>query len=180
MSGSEGEKDMRKITIEEIKQILGTREERVRELWRRSRKLYEELENNEELIKSVSLPSANSLYENQLSEKNRDLFDVIVKQKRLGHQQEQEIGQLLWEFTSEIESINRIWICYQMLRGMPYRIITRLYVERELYRVVEAESKLNHRAFETMRKKALESIKENYEREETNMELIGEDIMKIT
>ena len=80
-------------TIDEIKKILGSREERIRELWRRSRGLYEELENHEELIKSVSLPSSNSLYENQLNEKNRDLFDVIIRQKQLGYEQEQE---LLW------------------------------------------------------------------------------------
>ena len=84
---------MKEVTIDEIKKILGSREERIRELWRRSRGLYEELENHEELIKSVSLPSSNSLYENQLNEKNRDLFDVIIRQKQLGYEQEQE---LLW------------------------------------------------------------------------------------
>ena len=66
-------------------------------MWRRSRGLYEELENHEDLIKSVSLPSSNSLYENQINEKNRDLFDVIIRQKQLGYEQEQEIGQLLLE-----------------------------------------------------------------------------------
>ena len=50
--------------------------------------------------------------------------------------------------------------------------MTRLYVNRELYRIVETESRMNHRAFETMRKNALESIKANYESEETTMELI--------
>lgn len=163
---------MKEVTVDEIKKILGSREERIRELWRRSRGLYEELENHEELIKSVSLPSSNSLYENQLNEKNRDLFDVIIRQKQLGYEQEQEIGQLLLEINGEIEQINRIWICYQMLRGMPFHIVTRLYVDRELYRIVETESRMNHRAFETMRKNALESIKANYDSRETTIELI--------
>ena len=81
------------------------------------------------------------------------------------------MGSCCWKLTG-IEQINRIWICYQMLRGMPYHIVTRLYVNRELYRIVETESRMNHRAFETMRKNALESIKANYESEETTMELI--------
>ena len=59
-----------------------------------------------------------------------------------------------------------------MLRGMPFHIVTRLYVDRELYRIVETESRMNHRAFETMRKNALESIKANYDSRETTIELI--------
>ena len=107
----------------------------------------------------MSLPSSNSLYENQLNEKNRDLFDVIIRQKQLEYEQEQEIGQLLLEINGEIEQINRIWICYQMLRGMPFHIVTRLYVDRELYRIVETESRMNHRAFETNEKKCIGKYK---------------------
>ena len=45
---------MKEVTIDEIeKKYWGVREERIRELWRRSRGLYEELENHEELIKKV-------------------------------------------------------------------------------------------------------------------------------
>ncbi len=163
---------MRMITEQFIKQVLSEREKMQCMIHERIKSLFSELHNTDERIRSVSLGCMDGSGEYAGSRNHYDLGDILLKEAKLYKEQEREIREILQGFTEDLEAINRVWICFQMLDNQPYEILYRLYVKRDLYRVVEAKMGLNHRIFEEMRKRAVQDILKMYESDISNVEII--------
>lgn len=163
---------MRIIDTDWIKKVLGSRKNLQEEIHEKMLSLYEELNDADERIRSASLPEMGDFYGK--SSKHRDLMDVLLKEENIYRQQEQEIREIMWKLTEDLESINRIWVCYQMLGNPAYEILRQMYVEKKLYSTVEKNMGINHRIFEETRKAAVGQILKLY-----NSPLSNRDIIKL-
>lgn len=163
---------MRMIDTDWIKKVLGSRKNLQEDIHKKMLSLYEELNDADERIRSASLPETGNFYGK--SNRHRDLMDVLMKEKNIYRQQEQEIREIMWKLTEDLESMNRIWICYQMLGSPAHEIIREIYVEKKLYSMVEKNMGMNHRIFEETRKAAMEQILKLY-----HSPLCNKDIIKM-
>lgn len=130
------------------------------------KKGYMELDNIDSRIRSVSL------VQNKNASGYKDLGNVLLQEKRIYYEQKQEVKEMLISFTEELEAIDRIWVCFQVLDSATYEILYQLYVLKKLYRETEKETGLNHRIFEETRKRGIQNILKMYQSEVTNLEII--------
>lgn len=169
---------MRKIDADWIKKVLGDRRNLQEGIHKRILLMYEDLHDTEERIRAATFPGLDAIYEKH--EKNRDLQDVLQREKRMYHQQKIETRVIIWKLQDELESINRIWVCYQALGSPAYDILHGLYVEKRLYHDVEESMGLNHRIFESTRKAAMKDLIFLYQSPFSNIDIINMGIEKET
>lgn len=93
----------------------------------------------------------------------RDLSDLYESWTERQKKFQKELINLMFEVEKEREEIHRIWLCFQMLPKKEYEILQKLYVDHRPYKEVELDSGISHRAFERIRKHAVELIQKAYE-----------------
>ena len=93
----------------------------------------------------------------------RDLSDLYENWTERQKKFQKELISLMLEVEKEREEIHRIWLCFQMLPKKEYEILQKLYVDHRPYKEVELDSGISHRAFERIRKHAIELIQKAYE-----------------
>lgn len=161
------------ISDAEIKNILFHRNMLLGRIRKRIKRLYDDLDMVDELIRSASIYSPGEDRTGGGSKGNRtDLLDVLLRYENLIREQKSETRVAFLKLAEEQEKINRVWVAYEALPDMEHEIVTELYVQRELYRTVEELSGLNHREFENTRKRAMKSIRTLYESGYSNMEIM--------
>lgn len=131
------------------------------------------MEDADGIVKEVSYHSVNfeSIGGGNSGSKT-DLTDVILRHERLAKNRSKEIRAEIWQLTEELETIERIWCCYTSLQGKAASYIRQLYVEKIPYKVVEQDSKLSHKRFDTIRATAMKDMKHLYHSELSNQEII--------
>ena len=164
---------MRKIQEEDVKDVLKNGVKELQEIHSRLLALYEELGDTDALIRSVSInrPQSDSVG-GSAGGLNKDLTAVMLKHEKLAKQREIEIREEMLQLTEDEETINRIRVCYQTLRGNEYAFLFELYVKERPYKFVEEHSGVSHSRFEAIRKKAINKIIGLYDSNCSNQEII--------
>lgn len=165
---------MRIITDDEIKDILFQHETLLSNIQKRVKKLYQDMDTANGLIRCASMGSTSGEITTLGSDDKRDLSDVFFRYQKLIEEQEVEVRIGLIRLVEEQEAINRVLVCYRSLPGVEYTLITELYVAKKLYRIVEKESGMNHRQFEKIRKRALARIRTLYTSHYSNIEIAAQ------
>lgn len=159
-----------------VKDTLKYGSAKLTEIHNRIVSLYAELENMDALIRSISLGQG---YRNETGSfsgnTDRDLTQIMIKHEKVAKQREIEIREEMLNLIEEEESINRIRVCYQTLRGNDYTCLQQLYVQRKPYKLVEKDSGMSHATFERRRRQAIKKIITMYESDYSNQELIALD-----
>lgn len=171
---------MKKLTEDEIKYILFCSQDILKDNENRVLKLYETLDDVNEMIRSISLssPSVGSIGGKKGIA--NDLTNVILKYEESLKNSNIEVRAGLLKLAEERETVNRVQVCYNALPVEEYQILSELYEKGLLYREVEENSGMNHRKFEKVRKRGLARIKELYESNLTNIEIIQLKQMEYT
>lgn len=168
------------MTEDEIKYILFNSYKILKDNENRAIKLYETLDDVNEIIRSVSLssPSVGSISGKKGTA--NDLTSTFLKYEESLKSSNIEVRAGLLKLAEERETVNRIQVCYNALPVEEYKILSGLYEKRLLYKEVEENSGMNHRQFEKVRKRGLERIRELYESNLTNIEIIQLKQMEYT
>lgn len=138
------------INEEIIKDILLHKDEKITTIHNKMYSLYEET-GRDSALSAAALPPVRLTGMPSAHGNHRDLGDVLLSYQRQRYQYNEEIWKMMWELTEEEQTINRVWACFHVLPEPYYSILRKLYVENQLYRVVEAESDLSHKTFEKHR-----------------------------
>lgn len=164
------------ITINEeyIKKVLGEHAALLKNIHKRILDMYGELSDTDGLIESVSIKKIE--WDKEGSGQGgikKDLLDVMLMHQRLAKEREIELRTEMYRLTEEEESINRIWVCFHALRGREFAFLDRLYVQQVPYKAVQAESGVSHRTFEKIRSSGLKKVRQMYESEISNLQIIN-------
>ncbi len=167
--------NVHKKEVEWVKDVLGNRQQRESDIHKRILSLLEELGNKDERIRTISLSGNGSFF----SENSHamDIADIVIREREIYQQQEKEIREIICKLNNELEQMNRIWICYQVLGSPAHEIIRELYVKKRLYKDVETSMGLNHRIFEESRKAAVQKIWQMYKSQLSNQDIIGMGVL---
>lgn len=162
---------MLKIREEDVKRALKNEFKELEEIHNRILALYDELMNAKSLIQSIVLksPQLGNVGEGGFQ---RDLTEIMLKHERLTRQREIEIREELRSLTEEEETVNRIKVCFEELRGKEYSYLYELYVKCNPYKAVERESGVSHRTFEKIRQSGIRKIIQLYESSYCNQDII--------
>lgn len=164
---------MLKIRDEDVKHALKNGMKELNEIHNRLIALHTELTNADSLIRSVSINKIRyGEFEGGTSSDKKDLCDVMQKHEKIARAREIEIREEMRQLTKEEESINRIRVCFQSLRGQEYAFLNELYVKGYPYKLVEEHSGISHSRFEAVRKKGIKKIIQLYESNYSNQEII--------
>lgn len=163
---------MLEIHEECVKEVLRSRMEMLKSIHTRIRLLYDEMEDENGLIYAASFPSQEYGERGGHGGEKGGLEEVLKRHRQLAWEREKEmrmgIAQLVWEE----ERINRIWTCFQALRGKEHEYLRKLYVENQPYRAVEQESHISHGTFENIRREGIRHLMELYRSEESNLQIL--------
>lgn len=170
---------MKRLTENEIKYILFNSHEILKDNENRALKLYQTIDNVNEIIRSVSLstPTVGSIKKEGVV---NDLTNVLLRYEESLKNSNIEVRAGLLKLAEERETVNRLLVCYNALPVEEHKILSELYEKRLLYKEVEENSGMNHRQFEKVRKRGLERIQELYESNLTNIKIIQLKQMKYT
>lgn len=162
---------MLEIREEDVKRALRNGFEELEEIHKRILALYDELVNTKSLIQSIALKSP-QFGNTGGGSLQRDLTEIMLKHEKLTRQREIEIREELRSLTEEEETVNRIKVCFEELRGKEYSYLYELYVRCNPYKVVERESGVSHRTFEKVRRSGIRKIIQLYESNYCNQDII--------
>lgn len=163
---------MLEIREEDVKRALRNGFEELEEIHKRILALHDELMNTNLLIQSVALKSPRYGSVGSGSGLKKDLTEIMIKHEQLTRQRGIEIREELRSLTDDEETINRIKVCFQTLRGKEYSYLYELYVCGHPYKAVEKESGVSHRTFEKIRKSAMQKILQMYASSYSNQDII--------
>lgn len=138
-----------------IKDILQNREKKIENIHKKMLNLYRELERNDEVMESVAYPSAGLSGLPSGRGDHKDLGDVLLQYNRQLCNRNEEIRKIMWELVEEEDSISRLWACFYAINDPFYSILTALYVENQLYQVVEDSFDISHKTFEKYRQRGV-------------------------
>ena len=156
-----------------IKNVLRHHDELLRQTYEQMidvRKKIDEI--TRQSIEIASYPKIDLSIESNRGGEHRDLFDVYLKYQKLIRIQKEELINEMHVLTIQAEGIHRIYLCFQILPRVEYRIINRIYVKGELYKTVEEDFGLNHRIFEQKRQQAIQIIQNVYKSDLSNEQIV--------
>ncbi|HBA63831.1 MAG TPA: hypothetical protein DCZ20_08245 [Lachnospiraceae bacterium] len=154
------------ISVTYVKKALGDYKGRLADIHERIQELYRLGNDSEGMIASLT-------FRKEPEEKQRDLSSLLLRHRAMMAEQEQEIRMEMWRLAEEEETLRRIWVCYRALNELHFKIIRRLYVEKELYASVERECGMSHGKFEKERSAAMKRIVELYHSDLDNLEILA-------
>ena len=158
------------IDAEDVKNILKHRDDRISLIHRKMYTIQRDLRNTDDIIRSVSYPKS-EMSGMPHAGGVKGLEDVYDKYRRVLDDRKKEYADMVFELVEEEITIERVWLCYLAL-PYPYNdILRKLYVEKQLYKVVEQESGMAHSDFERKRNTAIMYILGNYMSEKSATEL---------
>ena len=155
------------ITLNFIKKALGCYRQRLAEINERIVELYRLGSDTDSIIESLTFRHGPDDAVRQ-----KDLSSLLLRHKSMVEEQEQEIRMEMWRLAEEEETLKRVWICFRALDAMQFKIIQKLYVEKELYASVERESGMSHGKFEKERTAAMTRILELYHSDLDNLQIL--------
>lgn len=167
---------MRNLSETEIKEILRHREQKITNIHKKMISLYHELEDTEEVLESAALPSAELQGMPGGKGGHKDLGDVLLRYNRQIYDRNEEIREIMWELVEEEDSISRVWACFHALGEPYYDILHELYVENQLYQVVEHEFPGSHKTFERYRQQGIEQLLQLYHSGDSIAELMRRQV----
>ena len=165
----------RKIAEDDIKYLLKNRKEILGHNRIRIKEIYTELSEEDSIEQMLSIPSYDFYAKAQSEHSDQDLGNVLEHIQHMQRSKSLDLRMELWGLTNEIEKINRLYICYQVLSKIniqEFMIIKKLYVQNMGYLPVESESGLSHKTFEKKRQNGIEQIKMWYESDYDNATII--------
>lgn len=103
----------------------------------------------------------------------QDMSDAFIRYRSLLNSHEENLCQGVDQLIRMYAELNRIFYCVQVLPEQEFTIIKALYIDQQLYRSVEKEMEMNHRAFEKKRKNGLQQLKKLYVSDMSDEQLIA-------
>lgn len=155
-----------------IKAVLRNHKQRLLEIHKRILELYEEMQDTDSMIRSMSTSSKLGKIGGGKTS-SQDLGDFLIRHHKMLKQQNEELRAELWRLSEEEETINRVWICFRALEGKEQEYLQLLYVEGRTYKETEMESGVSHKTFETIRGNGIKRIRKLYESSWSNREIVG-------
>lgn len=164
---------MMNIDNDQVKNILKQYKELQKRIHIRILEIKEEMaETDRQLVEMASYPKTDLSRERGGGGQD-DLTRTLLRYKALVKEKETDLIAEMQELVDEVESINRLHLCYQAMKGSEsFSILERLYVKKEPYKTVEMESGLSHKTFETRRQAAINTVRQLYESDLTNDQII--------
>lgn len=153
---------MKEINESEVKLILHSYEDRRREIHERIMSMIKELGETDGMIYEMSVSSPRITDMPKQKGRINDLNDVLSRYKSSLHERILEVNQSIRQLTEEEEALNRVWSCYQALRGEEYKVLRRLFVERQPWKTVEIECGMSSGSLQRIQKRALQKIIDMY------------------
>lgn len=155
-----------------IKTVLRTYKQRLEEIHKRILELYEEMQDTDSMIRSMSISSKPGKIGGGKTN-SQDLGDFLIRHHKMLKQKNEELRAELWRLSEEEETMNRVWICFRALEGKEQKYLQHMYVEGRTYKETELESGLSHKRFETIRGSGIKRIHELYQSKWTNQNIVG-------
>lgn len=159
------------ITEDKVKEILKTREQMKADIRKKMYAINRDLFQNDELYELVSYPSAEVSDMPRRKGWHKDLGDILINYKKVIEERKVQYQGLLWNLIAQEESIERVWIAFQVLSEPYYSTLYELYVKRNKYEVAQQESGYSLKAFEKHRKNGINLIIQIYDSEQSILEL---------
>lgn len=163
---------MRSLDEAAVKDILQNREKKIDNIHRKMISLYQELERNDEVLETVAYPKTELSGMSGGKGNHKDLGDVLLQYNRQICNRNEEIRKIMWELVEEEDSISRLWACFYALNDPFYSILNALYVENQLYQVVENNFDMSHKTFEKYRQRGIELLLLFYNSDESIAKLM--------
>ncbi len=161
------------INEDDVKRILGNSREMLHQIHNRVLSFHDELMDVDSLIRSAAFKQIRTGDTGGGgSGIKKDLLDVMLKHERLAMQRELEIRNEMYRLMDDEESINRVRVCFEALRGQEYGFLEQLYVKHIPYKTVERNSGCSHKTFEKFRRRGIEKIIQLYNSDFSNLEII--------
>lgn len=164
---------------EEVKDILRHRERKIQVIHDKMISLYRDLEDPEELLASIRLPSMKYSGMPGGTKNRKDLGDQLFQYHNRVWKWNEEIRKMMYVLVQEEDRITRVWACYHALEDPYYSILRKLYVEGQLYQAVEKEVAMSHRIFEENRQNAVVQVIQFYKSEKSVSDLMCQHIPTI-
>ena len=162
---------MLEINEQYVKKVLSRRTELLDDIHNRIIAIHNEIITEDNLIESVSLKKCAFNSPGSSSGMKQDLTKAVLLHERLSREREIESRVAIYQLTEEEESINRIMVCYNSLRGKPRDYLEQLYVKKQPYKAVELESGVSHKTFERYRQKGIREILRLYKSNFSNLKI---------
>lgn len=159
------------ISVDYVKQVLGEYRQRLADINERILELYRLGSDTEGIIESLTFK--NSL--DEAKQRQKDISSLLLRHHAMIAEQEKEISMEMWRLAEEEETLKRIWVCYRALDTVQFRLIRRLYVEKNLYAAVEQEFHMSHGKFEKERAAAMRRIMELYYSDMDNLQILKQN-----
>lgn len=159
---------MRKVSENEVKDILRNYDRKIESIHQQMLNLYEELD-SDSLMSEVAFPAADMFGMSGTKGNHGDLSNVLLAYQSKRYERKTEVLAMMWELTEEEEVLRRVWRCMQLLEYPYYTILNELYVKNQLYYAVEQNYGRSHHTFEKHRKKAVERLLACYHSESDRM-----------
>lgn len=153
---------MKEINESEVKLILHSYETRHREIHERIMSMMKELGETDGMIYEMSVSSPRITDMPKQKGGTKDLYEVFSRYKSSLQERILEMNQGIRQLTEEEEALNRVWSCYQALRGEEYDVLRRLFVERQPWKTVEIECGISSGSLQRMQKRALQKVIDMY------------------
>lgn len=141
-----------------VKKVLASYEDLKVDIQRKQKLLYNELSNEDSCIAEIAYKKISYDKIGGSSNNVNDLSEIINQHQKLLRERGIEVREALVTLIKRQEIYQRIWCCYNLLDLEAYQILTKLYVNNQLYASVEVESGLSHKTFENRRKQAIQDI----------------------
>lgn len=169
------------ITEKDIKEILKYRDNYINLIRKNMSTIQKEIQNTDDIIMSVSLPSCNEIGVQNGAGVYTGLEIVYEEYREILKKRKAEYIDMLLNLIEEEMSIERVWMCFLALREPHFTILNEIYVKKQLYSATEKASGLSHAIFERKRKEGIESIIQYYNSDKSASEL-GEisELPKVT
>ena len=151
-----------RITEKRIKDILRNKDKKIKSIQNKIQSLYEATD-ADSILAEVAYPSLDMSGMPGARGTHKDLGDVLITYKKQVYKRNEELKELMWQLTDQMEEINRIWACFHVLDDPYYTILHALYVENQLYTAVETDFGYSHKTFEKHRREGVELIMNFYE-----------------
>lgn len=161
------------ISEDYIKRVLQTHQERRGEIHKRLMAIYDELQDTDSLLRSVSIKKIEWDRIGHQQGGTSDLTDIMLRHQQVARENGIELRQEMIRLTEEEELNNRIWVCFNSISGKGHDYLKYLYVKGYPYKAVEQESGVSHKTFEKTRQDAIKQIQRLCESDLNNIEIIN-------
>ncbi len=148
---------MQTVTEAEVKYILMHKDRMLENLQQRRYSAYRELAKIDrgEDLPTLSSPGYGLAVQ---ASHDPDLYNDMARRQKLYDIYEKEIKMLLYDLREQEETVLKVWYCFTKLPEPYYSCLDRLYVKKEPYKKVLAESGYPKTTFRRYRKKAIDAI----------------------